>query len=66
MIFPDKSALLGLALTPILIGLPLGILIAVRLGTTKLKVAVTVLFISLCWSSLSYIVTLNGVDQLGI
>ena len=49
----------GMVLTPILIGLPIGILIAVRLGSTKHKVAVTVLFMSLCWSSLSYIVTLN-------
>ncbi|TWX67366.1 hypothetical protein ESZ36_13815 [Colwellia demingiae] len=66
MIFPDKSALLGLASTPILIGLPIGILIAVRRGTKKHKVEVTVLFMSLCWSSLSYIVTLNEVEQLGL
>ncbi|MFT5760264.1 MAG: hypothetical protein ACI9LM_005048 [Alteromonadaceae bacterium] len=67
LIFYKRYGFWGLmALTPILIGIPMGILIAVRLGTTKHKIAVTVLFMSLFWSSLSYIVTLNGLEQLGI
>lgn len=52
-----------MVLTPILIGLPLGVWIAVRLGSSKTKVAVTVLLMALFWSSLSYIVTLNGFEQ---
>ena len=67
LVFYKRYGFWGLmALTPILIGLPIGILIAVRLGTTKHKVAVTVMLMSLCWSSLSYIVTINGAEQLGI
>lgn len=52
-----------MALTPILIGLPVGIWIAVRLGSSRLKVAVTVLLMALFWSTLSYMVTLNGLEQ---
>ncbi len=67
LVFYKRYGFWGLmALTPILIGLPIGILIAVRLGTTKNKVAVTVMIMSFFWSSLSYIVTVNGVEQLGI
>lgn len=53
-----------MTLTPILIGLPVGIWIAVRLGSSKRKVAVTALVMSLFWSTLSYVVTLNGIEQL--
>ena len=52
-----------MALTPILIGLPLGVWMAVRLGSSKFKVAVTVLLMALFWSSLSYMVALNGLEQ---
>lgn len=54
-----------MALTPILIGLPLGVWIAVRLGSSKTKVASAVLLMALFWSSLSYMITLNSLDQLG-
>jgi hypothetical protein len=53
-----------MTLTPILIGLPVGTWIAVRLGSSRRKVAVTALLMSLFWSTLSYWITLNGIEQL--
>lgn len=53
-----------MTLTPILIGLPVGTWIAVRLGSSRPRVAVTALLMSLFWSTLSYWVTFNGVEQL--
>jgi len=53
-----------MALTPILIGLPVGVWIAIRLGSSKRRVALTALAMSLFWSTVSYRVTLNGVAQL--
>jgi hypothetical protein len=53
-----------MALTPILIGLPVGIWIAIRLGSSKRRVGLTALAMSLFWSTVSYWVTLNGVAQL--
>jgi hypothetical protein len=52
-----------MALTPVLIGLPVGILMAVRLGSSRFKVAVTVLPMAFFWSSLFYMVALNGLEQ---
>ena len=52
-----------MVLTPVLIGLPVGVWIAVRLGSSRLKVAATVLLMALFWSSLSYMVALNGLEQ---
>jgi hypothetical protein len=54
-----------MALTPVLIGLPVGIWIAVRLGSSRPKVAATALLMALLWSTLSYMVALNGLEQLG-
>jgi hypothetical protein len=48
----------------ILVGLPVGTWIAVRLGSSKRRVGVTALVISLFWSTLPYWVTLNGIEQL--
>lgn len=53
-----------MALTPVLIGLPLGVWIAVRMGTSKRAAGVTTLLVALFWSTTSYIVTLNGLDRL--
>ena len=53
-----------MTLTPILIGLPVGTWIAVRLGSSRRRVAVTALLMSLFWSTLSYWVTFNSVEQL--
>jgi uncharacterized membrane protein len=50
-------------LTPVLVGLPVGIWIAVRLGSAKLKVAITVMIMALFWSSLSYYLTFKGLAQ---
>lgn len=55
-----------MALTPILIGLPVGTWMAVRLGSSRRKVAVTTLLMSLFWSTLSYWLTLNGIEQLTV
>jgi len=47
-----------------LVGLPVGTWIAVRLGSSKRRVGVTALVMSLFWSTLPYWVTLNGIEQL--
>jgi len=52
-------------LTPILIGLPVGTLLARRLGSSRLRSAITVMMMALGWSSLSYLLTLSGLAQLG-
>ncbi|CAH0990859.1 hypothetical protein SIN8267_00959 [Sinobacterium norvegicum] len=53
-------------LTPILIGLPVGVWIAVRLGTAKLKVAISVLLVAFIWSTLSYAVAVKTLQQLAV
>ena len=51
-----------MALTPVLIGLPVGIWIAVRLGSRRWKVALVCCTSCLTWSSLAYIAALNGAE----
>lgn len=63
--FYERYGFWGLmALTPVFIGLPLGVWIAVRMGSSKNKVAITTLSIALAWSTASYLATLNGLDRL--
>lgn len=51
-----------MALTPVLVGLPIGIWVAVRLGSRRGKVAVVCATSCLIWSSLSYLVAIHGAD----
>jgi len=66
LIFYRRYGFWGLMLlTPILIGLPVGTLLARRLGSSRARVAITVLAMALGWSSSSYFLALNGLAQLG-
>ena len=51
-------------LTPILIGLPIGVWLALRLGSRPSHVVIAVLIIASAWSTLSYFLTHNGLMQL--
>lgn len=53
-----------MVLTPVLIGLPVGVWIAVRLGTSRIKVAASVLVMAFLWSTLSYYLAFKGLQQL--
>ena len=52
-------------LTPILIGIPLGVWISARLGTGKARIMLTLLIMCFFWSSLAYFVALSGVNLIG-
>jgi hypothetical protein len=47
-------------LTPVLVGLPVGTWLALRLGSSPTRVAIAVLTMALGWSTLSYFLVLNG------
>ena len=51
-----------MALTPILIGIPLGVWISARLGTGKTHIMLTLFVFSVFWASLSYYATLSGIS----
>ncbi len=54
-----------MALTPILIGIPLGVWISKRLGTNQTRIMVTLFVFSLFWASLFYYTTLSGINLFG-
>lgn len=61
--FYRKYGFWGLmALTPVLIGLPVGVWIAARLGSKRWMIALVCACSCLTWSSLAYVVALNGAD----
>ena len=64
LIFYRRYGFWGLMLlTPVLVGLPVGIWLAVRLGSSRSRVAITVLVMTVGWSSLAYLLALNGLEQ---
>jgi len=65
LVFYRRYGFWGLMLlTPILIGLPVGTLLARRLGSSRARIAVTVLMMTVGWSSFSYYLAINGLAQL--
>jgi|TARA_B110000902_G_scaffold258454_1_gene328230 hypothetical protein len=65
LIFYRRYGFWGLMLlTPILIGLPVGVWLALRLGSRPSHVVIAVLIIALGWSTLSYFLTHSGLMQL--
>lgn len=50
-----------MALTPILVGIPLGVWISARLGTHKPKIIITLLACSVFWSSVLYFAAGYGI-----
>lgn len=65
LIFYRRYGFWGLMLlTPVLVGLPVGIWLALRLGSSRFRVAITVLVMAFGWSSLAYFLALNGLEQL--
>lgn len=66
LIFYRRYGFWGLMLlTPILIGLPVGTLLARRLGSSRTRITVTVMMMSLGWSSLAFLLARSGLAQLG-
>jgi hypothetical protein len=51
-----------MALTPVLIGIPLGVWISARLGTDQTRIMVTLFVLSVFWASLSYFAALSGTN----
>jgi uncharacterized protein Usg len=51
-----------MALTPVLIGIPLGVWISARLGTGKTRIMVTLFVLTVFWASLAYYAALSGVN----
>jgi len=49
-----------MVLTPILVGIPLGVWISARLGTGKSRIMITLFVLSAFWASVSYFVALSG------
>jgi hypothetical protein len=65
LIFYRRYGFWGLMLlTPILIGIPVGVWLALRLGSRPSHVAIAVLITALGWSTLSYFLAHNGLMQL--
>ena len=65
LVFYRRYGFWGLMLlTPVLLGLPVGALLALRLGSSRTRVAFTVLFMAFGWSTLSYLLAKNGLEQL--
>lgn len=65
LIFYRRYGFWGLMLlTPVLVGLPVGIWLALRLGSSRSRVAITVLVMAFGWSSLAYLLALNGLEKL--
>jgi hypothetical protein len=65
LIFYRRYGFWGLMLlTPILIGLPVGAWLALRLGSRPTHVVIAVLITVLGWSTLSYFLARNGLMQL--
>jgi hypothetical protein len=52
-------------LTPILVGIPLGVWLSARLGVPKAKIMITLFVFSVIWASLSYYTALSGLDLIG-
>lgn len=53
-----------MALTPILVGIPLGVWLSARLGTGRRRIMVTLFVCCVFWASLSYFATLSGFNLL--
>jgi hypothetical protein len=51
-----------MALTPVLIGIPLGVWISARLGTGEKRILVTLFVLCVFWASLAYFAALSGVN----
>lgn len=51
-----------IALTPVLIGIPLGVWISARLGTSQKRIMVTLFVFSVFWASLSYYIASSGIN----
>jgi hypothetical protein len=51
-----------MVLTPILIGIPLGVWLSARLGTGKMRIMVTLFVFCVFWASLSYFAALSGIN----
>ena len=51
-----------MALTPILIGIPLGVWISKRLGTNQTHIMITLFAFSFFWASLFYFSALSGIN----
>ena len=67
LIFYRRYGFWGLMLlTPILLGLPVGTWLALRLGSSRVRVAITVLAMAFLWSTVSYLLALNGLARLGM
>jgi hypothetical protein len=49
-------------LTPILIGIPLGVWISARLGTNRVRIMATLFVFCVFWSSLAYLAARSGVN----
>jgi hypothetical protein len=65
LIFYRRYGFWGLMLlTPVLVGLPVGIWLALRLGSSRSRVAITVLVMAFGWSTLAYLLALNGLEKL--
>lgn len=50
-----------MALTPILIGIPLGVWISERLGTGRTRIMITLFALSVFWASAAYFATRSGI-----
>ena len=55
-----------MALTPILIGIPLGVWLSARLGTSKTRIMVTLFVLCVFWASHSYFAALSGINLFDI
>ena len=65
LLFYRRYGFWGLMLlTPILFGLPVGTWLALRLGSSPIRVAASLLTMTLGWSTLFYLLVLNGLIQL--
>ena len=64
LIFYRRFGFWGLMLlTPVLVGLPVGTWLALRLGSSRSRVAITVLVMAFGWSTLAYLLALNGLER---
>jgi len=61
--FWNKYGFYGvMLLTPVLIGIPLGVWLSARLGTGRTRIMLTLFVLSVFWASLSYFAALSGVN----